>query len=92
MFKFLALLLKLTQFFAKREEAKQELRQRKFKRARAEQAKQFRLEEHRARAKADALASQAATANAESIIGSNDINEAQRQAGSLRAALAHVVK
>lgn len=91
MFKFLALVLKAAHLLAKREEEKQKQRQLKFRRARAELAKSLRAEADAARAKADAMGSQAATALAESTIGSNEINEAERLACTLRSQLDYVV-
>lgn len=91
MFDLIKLLLKATHYLARKEEAKQALRQVKFKRDRARLAKRLKNEAAIAHAKANALSSQAATAWAHSTIGSNSINEAERVAASLRASLDHVV-
>jgi hypothetical protein len=92
MFKFVQLLLKLTHVLAQREEANQRRRQVKFKNESAAKAKVLKAAADRAHAQARALSSRAATASAESTIGSNDINEAERVAASLRASLDFVVK
>lgn len=92
MFKLVRIILTLAHLLAQREEQQQKLRQAKFKRSRALLHKQLREEESIARAKADVLASRAATASADAIIGSNYINEAERVAASLRCSLDFVVK
>lgn len=92
MFKLIRTLLALAHLISKREELRQQERQRKFKRAAAERYKELREQESRARAKADALGSRAAYANAAAAIGCNEINEAERVAASTRCALDWIVK
>lgn len=91
MFKLVRLMLALAHLMAKREEAKQIEKQKQFKKATAAKAKTLREAADRARVKADALAFQAANVGAASVIGCNDINEAQRVAGTLRSSLDYIV-
>lgn len=89
--KAILLLLKLVHLLAQQAEAKERIKQARFKRQAAQRAALLRVEAERAHVKARALDSQAAEANAAATIGSNAINEAERQAASLRASLDHVV-
>lgn len=91
MFKLVKILLAAAHLFAQREEQKQREKQKQFKKKQAALAETLGAEALRARAKADVLASQAAGARAESTIGSNDINEAERVAASLRSSLSFIV-
>lgn len=91
MFKLVRLMLALAHLMAQREEAKQIEKQKQFKKAAAAKALVLREQASRAHAKASALSSQAANVNAASIIGCNDINEAQRVAGTLRSSLDYIV-
>ena len=91
MFKLVRLMLALAHLMAKREELRQEEKQKQFRKAAAAKAQVLREQADRARVKADALGSQAASAKAASTIGCNDINEAQRVAGSLRSSLDFLV-
>ena len=91
MFKLVRLMLALAHLMAKREEAKQIEKQKQFKKAAAAKALVLREQFTRAHAKASALSSQAAHVSVASIIGCNDINEAQRVAGTLRSSLDYIV-
>lgn len=91
MFKLVRLMLALAHLMAKREEAKQIEKQKQFKKAAAAKALVLREQFTRAHAKASALSSQAAQVGAASVIGCNDINEAQRVAGTLRSSLDYIV-
>ena len=91
MFKLVRLMLALAHLMAKREEARQVEKQKQFRKAAAAKAKVLREQSARAHAKAHALGSQAASVSADSIIGCNDINEAQRVAGTLRSSLDYIV-
>ena len=91
MFKLVRLMLALAHLMAKREELRQEEKQKQFKKAAAAKAKVLREQADRARVKADALGSQAASVKAASVIGCNGINEVQRVAGSLRSSLDFLV-
>lgn len=91
MFKLVRLMLALAHLMAKREEAKQVEKQKQFRKAAAAKAQVLREQASRARVKADALSFQAANVNAASIIGCNDINEAQHVAGTLRSSLDYIV-
>lgn len=91
MFKLVRLMLALAHLMAKREEAKQIEKQKQFKKAAAAKAKVLREQAERAHVKAHALSSQAGAISAASIIGCNDINEAQRVAGMLRSSLGYIV-
>lgn len=91
MFKLVRLMLALAHLMAKREELRQEEKQKQFRKAAAAKAQVLREQANRARVKADALSSQAADVGVASVLGCNDINEAQRVAGSLRSSLAFIV-
>lgn len=91
MFKLVRLMLALAHLMAKREELRQEEKQKQFKKAAAAKALVLREQFTRAHAKASALSAQAASVNAASVIGCNDINEAQRVAGTLRSSLDYIV-
>lgn len=91
MFKLVRLMLALAHLMAKREELRQEEKQKQFKKAAAAKAKVLKEQADRARVKADALSFQAADVGAASVIGCNDINEAQRVAGTLRSSLDYIV-
>lgn len=91
MFKLVRLMLALAHLMAKREELRQEEKQKQFKKAAAAKAQVLREQADRARVKANALSSQAAQVSAASVIGCNDINEAQRVAGTLRSSLDYIV-
>lgn len=91
MFKLVRLMLALAHLMAKREEAKQVEKQKQFKKAAAAKAVTLRQAADRARVKADALSFQAANVGVASVIGCNDINEAQRVAGTLRSSLDYIV-
>ena len=91
MFKLVRLMLALAHLMAKREEAKQVEKQKQFRKAAAAKAQVLREQASRAHAKASALSSQAAHVSVASIIGCNDINEAQRVAGTLRSSLDYIV-
>lgn len=91
MFKLVRLMLALAHLMAKREEARQVEKQKQFKKAAAAKAKVLREAASRARVKADALSFQAANVGADSVIGCNDIDEAQRVAGTLRSSLDYIV-
>lgn len=91
MFKLVRLMLALAHLMAKREEAKQIEKQKQFRKAAAHKASTLRAEADRAHAKALVLSSQAAQVGAASVIGCNDINEAQRVAGTLRSSLDYIV-
>lgn len=91
MFKLVRLMLALAHLMAKREELRQEEKQKRFKKQAEAKAKVLREERYRALAKADVLSSQVANLQAASVIGCNDINEAQRVAGTLRNSLDYIV-
>lgn len=91
MFKFGKLMLALAHLMAKREAAHQAEKQKQYKKQQDAKAKVLREESDRALAKANALASRAATCKAQATIGCNQINEAERVATSLRASLDYIV-
>lgn len=91
MFKLVRIMLALAHLMAKREELRQEEKQKQFRKAAAAKAQVLREQANRARVKADALSSQAADVGTASLLGCNDINEAQRVAGTLRSSLDSLV-
>lgn len=91
MFKLVRIMLALAHLMAKREEQRQVEKQKQFRKAAAAKAQVLREQANRARVKADALSSQAADVGVASVLGCNDINEAQRVAGSLRSSLDFLV-
>ena len=91
MFKLVRILLSLAHLMAQREEKRQEEKQKQFRKAATAKSKVLKEQASRARAKADALASQAAECNVSGMLGCNDINEAQRVAGTLRSSLDYIV-
>lgn len=91
MFKLVRLMLALAHLMAKREEQRQIEKQKQFKKAAAAKAKVLREQADRAYAKAHALSSKATDRAVSSALGCNDINEAQRVAGTLRSSLDYIV-
>lgn len=89
MFKIIRTLLLLSHLIAERESKKQAAKQVKFRKDQAALADKLRIEADAALAKADALRSQVATANAKSALGCNKINEAERNARYLAASLSN---
>lgn len=91
MFKLVKILLAAAHLFAKREEMKQRAAQEKFKKKQAELSLRLAVEAKAAHARAHALDSQAATASAWHIMGSNEINENERIAATMRNSLDFIV-
>lgn len=89
MFKIIRTLLLLSHLIAERESKKQVAKQKKYRADQAALAAKLRKEADAALAKADALRSQVATANAKSALGCNKINEAERNARYLAASLSN---
>ena len=87
MFKIIRTLLLLSHLIASREAKKQVAKQKKYRADAAARATKLRRKADAALAKADALRSQVATANAQSALGCNKINEAERNARYLAASL-----
>lgn len=88
MIKLISLVLKFIALLASAEVAKQAAKQAKFKRQQAEKVKVLDAESDRLAKRQLALLSERGLANAASIIGSNEVNEAERAATVLRNRLA----
>lgn len=84
MVKFISLFLKFLHALAEREEQKQFERQRKYRRQQEEKAKVLFAEECRLRSRAEEVRKEYLTCDTAAALGSSEINEAQRQACTLR--------
>lgn len=89
MFKFIRTLLALAHLISQREAAKQVLKQKAYKAKQARQATALRKSADAAQVAADALSLRACQARAQSNLGSNAINEAEREARYLAQSLAN---
>lgn len=87
MFKIIRTLLVLSHLIAVREAKKQEAKQVKFRKDQAALASKLRKQANDALAKADALRTQVANANAKSALGCDKLSAAERNARYLAASL-----
>jgi hypothetical protein len=90
-FKLVKVLLSFVHLLAQREEAKQIKKQAAYRKAAAALSVKLDREADAAHVRGRALGSQAAHSRAEATLGSNEINEAERVAASLRNQLDFVV-